>query len=45
MTAVPIPIGKEKAGYVLNSLLIRFLNAAADLAAGGYADPHDVGKA
>ena len=36
---VPIPIRKEKAGYVLNSLLGPFLNAAADLAAGGYATP------
>ena len=40
----PIPIRKEKAGYILNSLLAPFLNAAADLAAGGYADPHDVDK-
>ncbi|MDZ7895567.1 MAG: 3-hydroxyacyl-CoA dehydrogenase [Sphingobium sp.] len=41
---VPIPIRKEKAGYVLNSLLVPFLNAAAELAAGGYAEPHDVDK-
>ncbi|WP_159850731.1 3-hydroxyacyl-CoA dehydrogenase [Nocardia sp. CY41] len=41
---VPIPVHKEKAGYVLNSLLVPFLNAAAALAAGGYADPHDVDK-
>jgi len=41
---VPIPLHKEKAGYVLNSLLVPFLNAAADLAAGGYADPEDVDK-
>ncbi|MCC5582683.1 3-hydroxyacyl-CoA dehydrogenase, partial [Microtetraspora sp. AC03309] len=33
---------KEKAGYVLNSLLVPFLNAAAELAAGGYADPSAV---
>lgn len=39
---VPIPMHKEKAGYVLNSLLVPFLNAAAGLAAGGYADPKDV---
>ncbi|MDL9937207.1 3-hydroxyacyl-CoA dehydrogenase [Gordonia sp. ABSL1-1] len=39
---VPIPIHKEKAGYVLNSLLVPFLNAALDLAAGGYAEPKDV---
>lgn len=36
---VPIEIHKEKAGYVLNSLLVPFLNAAAGLASGGYADP------
>ena len=41
---VPIPIHKEKAGYVLNSLLVPFLNAAGELAAGGYADPQDVDK-
>ncbi len=41
---VPIPLHKEKAGYVLNSLLVPFLNAAADLAAGGYAEPEDVDK-
>lgn len=41
---VPIPLRKEKAGYVLNSLLAPFLSAAANLAAGGYAHPHDVDK-
>ncbi|KAB7781940.1 3-hydroxyacyl-CoA dehydrogenase [Methylorubrum populi] len=41
---VPIPVRKEKAGYVLNSLLVPLLNAAADLAAGGYAEPQDVDK-
>lgn len=39
---VPIELHKEKAGYVLNSLLVPFLNAALELAAGGYADPADV---
>ncbi|MFC5501439.1 3-hydroxyacyl-CoA dehydrogenase [Lysinimonas soli] len=39
---VPIPIHKEKAGYVLNSLLAPFLEGAASLAAGGYAEPHDI---
>ena len=39
---VPVPIHKEKAGYVLNSLLVPFLNAAAELAADGYAEPADV---
>lgn len=41
---VPIPIHKEKAGYVLNSLLVPFLNAAVALAAGGFAEPADVDK-
>lgn len=41
---VPIPIYKEKAGYVLNSLLVPFLHAAAELAAFGYAAPADVDK-
>ncbi|BBX89680.1 3-hydroxyacyl-CoA dehydrogenase [Mycolicibacterium boenickei] len=39
---VPVELHKEKAGYVLNSLLVPFLNAAAELAAGGYADPSAV---
>ncbi|UQE74255.1 3-hydroxyacyl-CoA dehydrogenase [Gordonia sp. PP30] len=39
---VPIPMHKEKAGYVLNSLLVPFLSAAAELAAGDYADPKSV---
>ena len=41
---VPIAIRKEKAGYVLNSLLVPFLNAAGELAADGYANPEDVDK-
>lgn len=36
---VPIPMHREKAGYVLNSLLVPFLSAAAELASGDYADP------
>ena len=39
---VPIPMHKEKSGYVLNSLLVPFLSAAAELAAGDYADPKSV---
>lgn len=41
---VPIEIHKEKAGYVLNSLLVPLLNAGMALAAGGYADPEAVDK-
>jgi len=39
---VPIELHKEKAGYVLNSLLEPFLKAATELASGHYADPPDV---
>jgi 3-hydroxyacyl-CoA dehydrogenase len=41
---VPISIRKEKAGYVLNSLLVPLLKAAGELAADGYANPEDVDK-
>ncbi len=36
---VPIDIKKEKAGYLLNSLLVPFLDAAAELLVDGIADP------
>lgn len=39
---IPIVLHKEKGGYVLNSLLVPFLDAAAGLAAGGYAEPETV---
>lgn len=39
---VPVPMHKERPGYVLNSLLVPFLNAALDVAAGGYAEPADI---
>lgn len=39
---VPIPIRKETPGYVLNRLLIPFLNAAAYLYVDGIANPGDV---
>ncbi|MFC9437761.1 3-hydroxyacyl-CoA dehydrogenase [Nocardia sp. NPDC057030] len=41
---VPIELHKEKAGYVVNSLLVPLLNAAMGLSAGGYADPESVDK-
>lgn len=44
MGMVPIPVRKEKAGYILNSLLIPFLSAAQGLAAFGYAEPEDIDK-
>lgn len=42
---VPIELHREKAGYVLDSLLVPFLRAAVDLVAGGYAQPAAVDKA
>lgn len=41
---VPIELKKEKAGYVLNSLLVPLLNAASDLLIDGIADPDMVDK-
>jgi 3-hydroxybutyryl-CoA dehydrogenase len=41
---VPIEIKKEKAGYVLNSLLVPFLNAAGELLVDGIADPETIDK-
>lgn len=39
---VPIELKKEKAGYVLNSLLVPLLNAASELLVDGYADPETI---
>ena len=41
---VPIAIHKEKAGYVLNTLLVPLLNAGMGLAAGGDAAVEDIDK-
>lgn len=41
---VPIPIHKEKAGYVLNSLLVPLLTAAAELFVDGIAQPQDIDR-
>lgn len=41
---VPIRIRKEKAGYVLNSLLVPLLNAAAGLLVDGIADTETIDK-
>lgn len=40
----PIEIKKEKAGYVLNSLLVPLLNAAAGLLLQGVADPRTIDR-
>ena len=39
---VPIRVHKEQPGYVLNSLLVPFLNAAAHLYVKGIASPEDI---
>lgn len=41
---VPIPIHKEQNGYVLNSLLIPLLNAAANLLVNGVTDVESIDK-
>lgn len=42
MGMVPVEIKKEKAGYLLNSLLVPFLNAAGELLIDGIAEPMDI---
>lgn len=42
---VPIEIHKEKAGYVLNSMLVPLLHAGLELVSGGYATPETIDKA
>ena len=41
---VPLELKKEKAGYVLNSLLVPLLDAAAELLVDGIADPETIDK-
>ncbi len=42
---IPIPIQKEKAGYLLNSMLVPLLFAAMDLYVNGVAEPKDIDEA
>ncbi|WP_291279289.1 3-hydroxyacyl-CoA dehydrogenase [Galactobacter sp.] len=44
MGMVPIRIQKEQPGYLLNSLLVPFLNAGASLLVRGIASPEDIDK-
>ena len=41
---IALPIHKEQPGYILNSLLVPFLDAAQNLVANGIADPETVDK-
>ncbi len=42
---IPLKAGKEKAGYLLNSMLVPFLLSAMDLVANGVSDPETIDKA
>lgn len=42
---VPLPVHKEKAGYLLNSMLVPFLFSALDLFATGVSDAQSIDKA
>lgn len=40
----PVKLNKEHAGYIINSLSVPFLDAAAHLYADGVAEPHDIDR-
>ena len=42
---IPLPVNKEKSGYLLNSMLVPFLLSAMDLLANGVSDPESIDKA
>lgn len=42
---IPIPVTKEKSGYLLNSMLVPFLLSALDLYANGISDPQSIDNA
>ncbi len=42
---IPLEVREEKAGYLLNSLLVPFLLSAMDLLANGVSDPETIDKA
>ena len=42
---IPLPVTKEKSGYLLNSMLVPFLLSALDLYANGISDPESIDKA
>lgn len=41
----PVPVRKEKNGYLLNSMMVPFLNAAMDLYVTGVSDPASIDEA
>ena len=42
---IPLPVTKEKSGYLLNSMLVPFLLSAFDLYANGISDPESIDQA
>ena len=42
---IPLPVTKEKSGYLLNSMLVPFLLSAMDLLANNVSDPQSIDKA
>ncbi len=42
---IPLPVRKEKAGYLLNSMLVPFLFSGMDLYVKGISDPESIDKA
>lgn len=42
---LPLPVHKEKSGYLLNSMLVPFLLSGMDLLANGVSDPESIDKA
>lgn len=42
---IPLPVTKEKSGYLLNSMLVPFLLSALDLYANGISDPQSIDDA
>ena len=45
MRMIPLPVHKEKSGYLLNSMLVPFLFSAMDLYVNGISDPESIDKA
>jgi len=45
MRMLPLPVNKEKSGYLLNSMLVPFLLSGLDLFVNGVSDPKSVDKA
>ena len=42
---IPLPVLKEKSGYLLNSMLVPFLFSGMDLYVNGISDPESIDKA